>query len=152
MDCLYSITIQYSYKEYRRFNWKLFLNPIRVIIYIALELWLLFLGWLVGHHFLYLLAILCPVLMVISQDIQFKKTWLSNKIAKNQTVKFDFYDTYFIGKDSYGESKVEYKKLYKILETKTDFYLMLSKNQGSILVKANLPDGLCEFLRTIKIS
>ncbi len=152
MDCLYSITIQHSYKEYRRFNWKLFLNPIRVIIYIALELWLLFLGWLVGHRFLYLLAILCPVLMVISQDIQFKKTWHSNKIAKNQTVKFDFYDTYFIGKDSYGESKVEYNKLYKILETKTDFYLMLSKNQGSILVKANLPDGLCKFLRTIKIS
>ena len=39
--------------------------------------------------------------------------------------------------------------LYK---TKTNFYLMLAKNQGFILVKDNFPEGLDEFLRNIKIS
>lgn len=67
-------------------------------------------------------------------------------------VKYDFYNTYFIENDDNGETKLEYKKLYKIIETKTNFYLMISKNQGFLLNKSNFPKGLDDFLRNIKIS
>ena len=67
-------------------------------------------------------------------------------------MNFEFYDTYFIETNEYGNTKLEYSKLHKIIETKTNFYLMLAKNQGFILVKDNFPEGLDEFLRNIKIS
>ena len=60
--------------------------------------------------------------------------------------------TYFTEENSYGNTKLEYSKLHKIIETKTNFYLMIAKNQGFILIKENFPEGLEEFLRNIKIS
>lgn len=42
-------------------------------------------------------------------------------------VKFDFYDTYFTETTQNGETRLEYNKLYKIIETKTNFYLMIAK-------------------------
>ena len=46
--------------------------------------------------------------------------------------------------------KREYEKLYKIIETETNFYLMISKTQGFVLVKNNMPEGLVEFIKTIQ--
>ena len=65
---------------------------------------------------------------------------------------FEFYNDYFTETNEYGNTKLEYNKLHKIIETKTNFYLMIAKNQGFILVKENFPEGLEEFLRNIKIS
>ena len=71
---------------------------------------------------------------------------------QNAEVNFEFYNDYFTETNEYGNTKLEYNKLHKIIETKTNFYLMIAKNQGFILVKENFPEGLEEFLRNIKIS
>lgn len=39
--------------------------------------------------------------------------------------------------------------LYSI-ETKTNFYLMISKNQGHMLLKENMSDDLQNFIRKLK--
>ena len=104
------------------------------------------------NYFLILFAIIYPIIIAILQNRQIKKVWNSNKVAQNMNVKFDFYDTYFIEIDENGETRLEYNKLHKIIETKTNFYMMIEKNQGFILNKSNLPEGLSDFLKNIKIS
>lgn len=104
------------------------------------------------NYLLILFAIIYPIVIVILVNRQIKKVWKSNKIAQDMNVAFEFYDTYFTENNESGDTRVEYSKLHKIIETKTNFYLMIAKNQGFILVKKNFPDGLEEFLRNIKIS
>ena len=48
------------------------------------------------------------------------------------------------------EYKVFYKDLYEILETKDNFYLMLSQNQGVIIIKENCNKKLIEFIEGLK--
>ena len=152
MDCLYTTTTTYSYEEYKRYNLSLLLKRSRIIFYIILELWILLLGCLMSNYFLILFAIMYPIIIAILQNRHIKKVWNSNKVAQNMSVKFDFYDTYFTEINENGETRLEYNKLHKIIETKTNFYLMIAKNQGFILNKSNLPEGLADFLKNIIIS
>lgn len=46
--------------------------------------------------------------------------------------------------------RVEYNKLNEIIETKTNFYLMISKNQGHMVLKENMSDDLQNFIRKLK--
>ena len=101
---------------------------------------------------LILFAIIYPIVIALLQKRQIKKVWNSNKVAQNMNVRFDFYDTYFTEINDNGETRLEYDKLHKVIETKTNFYLMIAKNQGFILNKSNFPEGLEDFLRNIKIS
>lgn len=64
--------------------------------------------------------------------------------------EYDFYDTYFTKKSVAGEDRIEYDKLTKTIETKTDFYLMLALNQGYMLKKECMPKGVDEFIRKLK--
>ncbi len=152
MDCLYSTTTIYNYEEYKRYTLSLLLKRSRIIWYIILEVWILLLGCLMDNYLLILFAIIYPIIIAILQNRQIKKVWNSNKVAQNMNVKFDFYDTYFTEINENGETRLEYNKLHKIIETKTNFYLMIAKNQGFILNKSNLPEGLSDFLKNIKIS
>lgn len=152
MESLYKTNTIYSFEEYKRYNKSLQLKRSRIIWYIILEAWILLLGCLMENILLIAFAILYPILIVILVNRQVKKVWKSNKVAQNMNVNFCFYDTYFTESDENGDTKLEYSKLHKIIETKTNFYLMIAKNQGFILVKENFPEGLEEFLRNIKIS
>lgn len=118
MDCLYSTATIYNYEEYKQYTLSLLLKRSRIIWYIILELWILLLGCLMDNYFLILFAIICPIIFAILQNRQIKKVWNSNKVAQNMNVKFDFYDTYFIEIDENGETRLEYNKLHKIIETK----------------------------------
>lgn len=152
MESLYKTNTTYSFEEYKRYNKSIQFKRSRIIWYIILEAWILLLGCLMENYLLILFAIIYPIVIVILVNRQIKKVWKSNKIAQDMNVAFEFYDTYFTENNESGDTRVEYSKLHKIIETKTNFYLMIAKNQGFILVKKNFPDGLEEFLRNIKIS
>ena len=96
-------------------------------------------------------AIFYPILIWFLHNRQVKKVFSTNKALQNAVAEFEFYDTHFTETNIYGGATLEYSKLYKIIETKTNFYLMIAKNQGYILCKKNFPEGLDEFLRSIKI-
>ena len=49
-----------------------------------------------------------------------------------------------------GSAFVKYDEIYKILETDTNFYLFLSKNQALNIIKANCSGELISFLREKK--
>ena len=152
MNCLFSTTTNYNFDEYKRYSLSLLLKRSRIIWFVILEAWIFLLGCLMTNYLLILFAIIYPIVIALLQKRQIKKVWNSNKVAQNMNVRFDFYDTYFTEINDNGETRLEYDKLHKVIETKTNFYLMIAKNQGFILKKSNFPEGLEDFLRNIKIS
>jgi hypothetical protein len=49
------------------------------------------------------------------------------------------------------QSKWTIDELYRILETKTNFYLFLAKDQALNIIKANCSQELIEFLQSINL-
>ncbi len=86
----------------------------------------------------------------ISVVVPSKKVYYSNKLAVDAELDFDFYENYFVKTSSAGTEKVEYTSLLKVVETKTNFYLMIGLNQGYMLKKADMPQGLDVFIRNLK--
>lgn len=149
MNCLYTTTTNYSYDEYKRFSWNLLLKRSHIIFYIILELFILLLGCFMKNSLFIVFAVIYPIMIFLLQNRQIKRVWKSNKVAQDMLVNFEFYDTYFVEKDKSGNTKLDYSNLHKVIETKTNFYLLIAKNQGFILVKENMPEGLADFLKSI---
>ncbi|MBQ3110669.1 MAG: YcxB family protein [Clostridia bacterium] len=61
-----------------------------------------------------------------------------------------FYEAHIESEGAKSSTKVLYKNLYKIVETKTSFYVMMGNNMGFIVMKDDCPEGLIEFIRSIK--
>ena len=45
---------------------------------------------------------------------------------------------------------LKYSQIFRILETKTNFYLLTAENQGTIIVKKNCSPALIAFLKELK--
>ena len=66
------------------------------------------------------------------------------------TVDTTFYSDYLMTRTSGNETRLKYSEIYRILETKTNFYVLTAANQGTILVKKNCSPALIAFLRELK--
>ena len=152
MDCLYKTKTINTFEEYKRFSRRLLCNKRSIIIYALAGTFLIVDGIVLDNFWFIAFAIIYPLLIWLLHNRQVKKVFKTNKALQNAEANFEFYNDYFSETNEYGNTKLEYNKLHKIIETKTNFYLMIAKNQGFILVKENFPEGLEEFLRNIKIS
>lgn len=97
-----------------------------------------------------ILIILLPFFLWYNIKKNIEKYYDSNELIQKLDVDYEFYETYFVEKSKNGEMRVEYNKLNEIIETKTNFYLMISKNQGHMLLKENMSDDLQNFIRKLK--
>ena len=149
MEPLYTTSTTNTYEEFKRFFYTLSKLKQNIILYCILSAFLiiasLYLGWI--HTLVF--AIVFPVLVVSLQLFQRSRIFKTNKVFQNTIVTYEFFDTYFTVSDEYGNSRLDYKKLHKVIETKTNVYLMISKNQGFLLSKESFPQGLDAFLRSI---
>lgn len=152
MESLYKTKTINTFEEYKRFSRVLMYKKRSIIIYALLAAFLILDGIVLDNMIFIVFAVVYPFVIWLLHNMQVKKVFKTNKALQNAEVNFEFYDTYFTEENSYGNTKLEYSKLHKIIETKTNFYLMIAKNQGFILIKENFPEGLEEFLRNIKIS
>ena len=48
-----------------------------------------------------------------------------------------------------GFTTIPYDKLYRVVETPTNFYLMIARNQGMVIVKENCSAELIAFLQKL---
>ena len=150
MECLYKTTTKFTIEEYRKFNLAIIKKKNLPLLSIFAFLCLLIGGILLKNNVLVVFAILYPVLLYIALQIGVKRVFNSNKLLQNTEVTYEFYEDYMIEKHEGGEAKVPYEKLDEIIETKTNFYLMIAKNQGFMISKENMPEGLEEFIRSKK--
>lgn len=150
MESLYHAKVKNTFEEYKKYV--IALQKKRIILTIALlVLFFSFVGYFTKKVLFYVAAVIVPLMEYFSVVRPLKKVYYSNKLAVDAVLEYDFYDTYFTKKSAAGEDKIEYSKLSKILETKTNFYLMIALNQGYMLKKEDMPKGLDEFIRKLNI-
>lgn len=78
------------------------------------------------------------------------KAFEKNKFVRDPDIDLAFFDDHYNITTATGNSSVPYDKLHKIIETKTNFYLMYSPAQGVIIPKADTPEGFDAFMRQVK--
>lgn len=112
-------------------------------------------GFLIESYYLSALSILLIIFsnwnMTKGADRRAAKIFEQNKVCQETVCKYSFYDDHLVAETENGTENIPYAKLYKIIETDTNFYLMYSKIQGLILTRSNFPDGLSDFLRNIRL-
>lgn len=69
------------------------------------------------------------------------KDYHSNKIKKEQSFTFSFYDKYFKIYTKKEYSIIYYRELHKIFETETFFYLYLDSRHSLLLDKSGFKKG-----------
>lgn len=152
MEPLFKTMTKYNFDEYKKFArvwyWQ-GMNMLRFLIILEI---IFMPGFILTKNTTFLCTtILLPIFLVIFQNIIIKKVYNSSKISHDLELSFEFYNDYFMKKDKTGETKIEYSNIYKIIETKTHFYIMIAMNQGYILVKENFPEGLEDFIRKLDV-
>lgn len=151
MECLFQTTTKYTYEEYKKFNFALLKRRHVIPLIILAEILILVGGILSQYNFLIIFAVLYPFIFAWSLFHGIKKVYNSNKVTQDEEIKFEFYEDHFEEKHESGNANITYDKLNEIIETKTNFYLMIAKNQGFMLLKENMPEGLEEFIHHLKI-
>lgn len=91
-----------------------------------------------------------PVIFFIRTTLTLRKVYNSMKAAQNYTSRYLFYENHVEATTSIGESRIEYKNLYKVIETKTNYYLFIGMNQAMNIIKANCSDELILFMDIVK--
>lgn len=151
MNFLYSATEKITLEEYKKFNLRLAKK--HFISYCSFELFFILIAILLKSTYFTIVSVVYPIviiaLMIWWIKYSIKKNFESHKSLLNTEATHEFYDTYFISKSYMGETKLPYDKLYRIIETKTNFYFMLSKHQGIIIDKNSLPSDFEGFAREL---
>lgn len=153
---LYRTITIYTLEEYQKYNKiiqnKLMKRPLILGGFMALCLLLALLiddapkvGIIIG-------VLLSPVIVPFINARMVKKAYKSNSLLQDTTSEFLFFEEHMEQHSSVGVSKVPYEKLYTILETPANFYMMVAKNQGFIIVKENCDPQLINFILGLKAS
>ena len=96
------------------------------------------------------MVVALPMFLDIMMKKQVTKAYNDNANTQGINTSLTFYDNYYEGHSEIGDNKYLYEELYKIIETPTNFYLMLSPQHGSIVIKENCSEELLMFLDRLK--
>ena len=156
MECLFKTSTTHTFEEYKKFV--LTLEKKRMTVLFVYMIVFLFLSAVLFWFTRSLTSMVCMILfllymplVVLLQNRSIKKTFYSNKSIQNRQNDIEFYEDHIITKSGNNISEVQYNDIYRIIQTKTNVYLMTAKNGGILLVKANFPDGLEEFLQRLEL-
>lgn len=102
--------------------------------------------------FYFLFATAFPFLFYLLYSIKLSNIYNSTKLTQDLTSTYCFYDDYIEIKNHINNGvKIPYSKLYKKIETKTHFYLLLGKSQAFGVRKDKCSLELLGFIRNINI-
>lgn len=97
-----------------------------------------------------LACILFPVFLYFSMNRQIKRSYESNKMIQKDVTTFQFRENEFEELSERGNKVIQYDELFAVQETKTNFYLYISKMQAYNIIKANCSPELISFLQELK--
>lgn len=159
---LFTIKSTYSEKEFVRFNRYIMLHRLhylRNIIACNLILLLIFSGVIIddvnsgnipiGSVITFLLIVFVNWKLCVSPTNKSKKVYRQNKTMRDASYSVDFYDDHYVILCNGIESSVPFDKPHEIIETDTDYYIMLSKISGVIIPKEKCPVGFADFIHGI---
>lgn len=97
-----------------------------------------------------ILTALNAIALVCVCELSGRKAYRSNKSCKNERSRNLFFKDHIAELRENGSDVFEYDKLYRVCETETHFYLMISKNRGIIIPKSTCSPELISFIRSVK--
>lgn len=149
MKPLFTVKTKMTFPEYRRYSIALQTHithgPQFVAAFSAV---CLLLGIFTMRWTLFLVAVLVPLVVFGFHLFAMYKTYYGSGLD-GLVINTTFSEDFVTSVSKTGNLKVEYKTLYRVLETKTNFYVMISKTQGFLLVKSDCSEALCAFLREL---
>ncbi len=92
------------------------------------------------------LLVALPLVLVLVTNFRVKKEFRSSKLLQTTVSVFRFHEDRLESASDRGTAFVRYDELYRIVETKTNFYLFISKGQALNVIKANCSEELIAFL------
>lgn len=156
MEPLFSVHTTNSLEEYRRWNFtlnkpRLILLCVLVLLLVPLAVYSVFSSargsiWLAVFSLLPAIGACALFVAAVNQNIN--KSYYSNKaLQKCPAARIDFFNNYFEIKNERSYSKFFYEDIYRIVETKTNFYIMTASNSGVIIIKQNCLPELISFIQ-----
>ena len=158
MEPLFKTRTQYTYTEYERLCMTINMQPNR-FPKAAVLLCGAFLILSCLFYFMHLpyvsivfagMIVLAPLGIFLSLKMQIKKTYAANSLVQDAAVILRFFEDHLEIYSAKGYSYVQYSDIVRILETKTNYYLMISDTTGIIAVKENCEPALQKFIKTMK--
>ena len=156
-DFLFETKTVLTYDLYKKYNFEVMKKSKLVVILIIYEVVMVALAIaavvLKKYSFLIeaiILFIIVPLLTYLVRVRAIKRLYNSCKTTINQEYVIRFYPDCLIKTSENSSATIKYNQIYKIIETKENFYIMISTNQGMPVVKNNCSPELIEFIRKLK--
>ncbi len=156
-EILFTTQMKYTFEEYVRYSDRVS----RSANFLSYVIWLgagLALGWLAfskkDYGKVLIMVIGCAGLIIrgrLARKKNLQEAFEEPDSVANRMITHHFYRNGFEQIcDTVASERIRYSDLRKIIETKTNFYLMYGRREGSIIVKENCSPGLIYFLRNLK--
>ena len=100
----------------------------------------------IGSIMMFVLIIIVNWSLYKSPKQKVRKVYRQNKSIRDATYTVKFYDNHYVVICNEIESSIPFDKLYKIIETDTNYYLMTSKVSGTIICKADTPNDVDAYI------
>lgn len=152
MKKLYEQDATLDFITYRKFT--LVINRTRLVIFLIL---IFIVGYLLASmtsgNTSWLLNILGGLafmfLFFAFYTVMIKRTYTANKPMQNLAVHYTFFDTYVEQASKLGKTRFTYADIYKIIEDKSTFYLLVGRQQGLVVPKKTDDEIFNNFIRNI---
>ncbi|MBR4314237.1 MAG: YcxB family protein [Lachnospiraceae bacterium] len=147
-----------TFEEYEKYNKVVYeklykIKRIRIIFFVVYFLILIVLS-LPKHYAEAIVVVLIAGISVfitrLFVDRDIKKTYETNTLMKDAKVLYKFSEDRVESHSPIGIEVLEYSKMYKLIENDTNFYMMIAKNMGFIISKANMTKEQIEFVRGLE--
>ena len=155
-ESLYETEVVYTYEEYKKYNIKLKMRtkPIYALLFftwaLAVILGIRNFETIFGMVVIPSLTVLAyVVLLVLLIGLNGKREWKSNKNIQNKAIAYKFFEDAMEISDKDNTAKIKYADLNRIIETKTNFYLMDSLYMGRLILKGNCSPELQAFIQQL---
>lgn len=147
----FDVSTKYSYEEYRRYSKEIMkkgshamgIYACGAVLIIAIAAYRCLVSGLGIYGVIraipsFIVYLLFGVIIKLGTERGIKKTWESNDIIKDAVVNYHFTPEGFSVSGVGSNGFVTYDKIWKLLETDTNFYPMIQNNLGYIIDKSAL--------------
>lgn len=89
------------------------------------------------------------ILYLVFMGLRSHGAWNKDTERKNLITTFKFYEDRVLASSSYKNYDIKYNQLYSVIETPSNFYLMVSKDEGLVVIKSRCEIGLVDKLHEL---
>ena len=143
---LYSTTNITSKEELNKFNNALLFSKKYIMLILVLEASLFTSYFMYKEKFFLIYALLFPFILygAVKLTINNKYKKEANFLGIESTI--NFYEDSIEQVNQYASAKIPYTDLYKLIETKTNYYFLTGTNVGFNVIKANCSQELLDYI------